>query len=77
MDRTISINGVAKKVFVEDNMIKIQDNIISIPINDLGLLGTRVFGVIYQEEGSSEEIIIEEGKEVILDIFKEKGFEIV
>ena len=76
MDKVLIVKGVPKKVTVEGNIIKIEDSIVDIPLNEVGLLGTTVYGVIYQESEDSDEIIIKDNIDVILDIFKDKGFEV-
>lgn len=75
MDKVLIVKGVPKKVTVEGSIIKIEDSIVDIPLNEVGLLGTIVYGVIYQESEDSDEIIIKDNIDVILDIFKDKGFE--
>ena len=44
--------------------------VVDIPINKLGLIGIMAIGVVYQETEDSEEIIIKEGIEPIIEMIK-------
>lgn len=69
-DNYILVNEQKKKFYIEDNLIKIEGSIVHIPINKLGLIGIMAIGVVYQETEDSEEIIIKEGIEPIIEVIK-------
>lgn len=69
-DNYILVNEQKKKFYIEDSLIKIEGSIVDIPINKLGLIGIMAIGVVYQETEDSEEIIIKEGIEPIIEMIK-------